>query len=171
MEIFKNIATVVGCISACIALLITIIKPLRQILVNSIAHKSQYQKMIDNMGDLKALAFKSNVDFSDLTAELLAEINNKLDESLTNDAKIQERLEKVEKNVLENEAERLKSELSTYYNKCCRGLQIFPEEMLRIDEVYDKYHNKLGLNHIGTKMYDAIEKYYKQQDFIKIHND
>jgi hypothetical protein len=149
MEIFKNIATVVGCISACIALLITIIKPLRQILVNSIAHKSQYQKMIDN----------------------IEKLNNKLDESLTNDAKIQERLEKVEKNVLENEAERLKSELSTYYNKCCRGLQIFPEEMLRIDEVYDKYHNKLGLNHIGTKMYDAIEKYYKQQDFIKIHND
>lgn len=149
MEIFKNIATVVGCISACIALLITIIKPLRQILVNSIAHKSQYQKMIDN----------------------IEKLNNKLDESLTNDAKIQERLEKVEKNVLENEAERLKSELSTYYNRCCRGLQIFPEEMLRIDEVYDKYHNKLGLNHIGTKMYDAIEKYYKQQDFIKIHND
>lgn len=149
MEIFKNIATVVGCISACIALLITIIKPLRQILVNSIAHKSQYQKMIDN----------------------IEKLNNKLDESLTNDAKIQERLEKVEKNVLENEAERLKSELSTYYNKCCRGLQIFPEEMLRIDEIYDKYHNKLGLNHIGTKMYDAIEKYYKQQDFIKIHND
>lgn len=149
MEIFKNIATVVGCISACIALLITIIKPLRQILVNSIAHKSQYQKMIDN----------------------IEKLNNKLDESLTNDAKIQERLEKVEKNVLENEAERLKSELSTYYNKCCRGLQIFPEEMPRIDEIYDKYHNKLGLNHIGTKMYDAIEKYYKQQDFIKIHND
>lgn len=149
MEIFKNIATVVGCISACIALLITIIKPLRQILVNSIAHKSQYQKMIDN----------------------IEKLNNKLDESLTNDAKIQERLEKVEKNVLENEAEKLKSELSTYYNKCCRGLQIFPEEMLRIDEVYDKYHNKLGLNHIGTKMYDAIEKYYKQQDFIKIRND
>lgn len=149
MEIFKNIATVVGCISACIALLITIIKPLRQILVNSIAHKSQYQKMIDN----------------------IEKLNNKLDESLINDAKIQERLEKVEKNVLENEVERLKSELSTYYNKCCRGLQIFPEEMLRIDEVYDKYHNKLGLNHIGTKMYDAIEKYYKQQDFIKIHND
>lgn len=149
MEIFKNIATVVGCISACIALLITIIKPLRQILVNSIAHKSQYQKMIDN----------------------IEKLNNKLDESLANDAKIQERLEKVEKNVLENEAERLKSELSTYYNKCCRGLQIFPEEMLRIDEVYDKYHNKLGLNHIGTKMYDAIEKYYKQQDFIKIRND
>lgn len=149
MEIFKNIATVVGCISACIALLITIIKPLRQILVNSIAHKSQYQKMIDN----------------------IEKLHNKLDESLTNDAKIQERLEKVEKNVLENEVERLKSELSTYYNKCCRGLQIFPEEMLRIDEVYDKYHNKLGLNHIGTKMYDAIEKYYKQQDFIKIHND
>lgn len=149
MEIFKNIATVVGCFSTCVALLITIIKPLRQIVVNSVAHKSQYQKMVND----------------------IEKLNKKLDESLTNDVKIQERLEKVEKNVLENEAERLRSELSTYYNKCCRGLQIFPEEMLRIEEVYDKYHNKLGLNHIGTNMYDAIEKYYKQQDFIKMHNN
>ena len=58
-----------------------------------------------------------------------------------------------------------------YYNRCCRGLQVFPEEMLRVEEVYDRYHNKLGLNHIGTNMYDAIEKYYKQQDFIKMHKN
>lgn len=146
MEIFKNIATAVGCVSSCIALLITIIKPLRQAIVNSIANKSQYRKMADNIENL----------------------NKKLDESLTNDTKIQERIVKIEQKVLENEAERLKSELSTYYNRCCRGLQILPEEMLQIEEIYDRYHNKLGLNHIGTNMYDAISQYYKQQNFIKM---
>ena len=78
---------------------------------------------------------------------------------------------KIEEHILENESDRLKSELSMYYNRCCRGLQVFPEEMLRVEEVYDRYHNKLGLNHIGTNMYDAIEKYYKQQDFIKMHKN
>lgn len=146
MEIFKNIATAVGCVSSCIALLITIIKPLRQTIINSIANKSQYRKMTDNIEDL----------------------NKKLDELLDNDTKIHERIVKIEQKVLENEAERLKSELSTYYNRCCRGLQILPEEMLQIEDIYDRYHNKLGLNHIGTNMYDAISQYYKQQDFIKM---
>ena len=44
MEIFKNIATVVGCISACIALLVTIIKPLRQSIIDSFVKKSQDTK-------------------------------------------------------------------------------------------------------------------------------
>ena len=38
MEIFKNIATVVGCISGCIALLVTIIKQLRQKIIDSFVH-------------------------------------------------------------------------------------------------------------------------------------
>lgn len=146
MEIFKNIATAVGCVSSCVALLITIIKPLRQTIINSIVNKSQYRKMADNIEDL----------------------NKKLDELLDNDTKIHERIVKIEQKVLDNEAERLKSELSTYYNRCCRGLQILPEEMLQIEDIYDRYHNKLGLNHIGTNMYDAISQYYKQQDFIKM---
>ena len=49
MEIFKNIATVVGCISACFGLLITIIKPLRQQIINSIARKAQSDKSIQDM--------------------------------------------------------------------------------------------------------------------------
>ena len=149
MEIFKNIATVVGCISACIALLITIIKPLRQRIIDSFIHKSQYQNMLNN----------------------IEEMNKKIDILLHNNKQTQDKIKKIEEHMLENESDRLKSELSMYYNRCCRGLQIFPEEMLRVEEVYDKYHNKLGLNHIGTNMYDAIERYYKQQDFIKMHNN
>ena len=149
MEIFKNIATVVGCISACIALLITIIKPLRQKIIDSFVHNSQQANLQTNMNNLS-----SKID-------LLIEANKKMDD----------RTKKIEEHILENESDRLKSELSMYYNRCCRGLQVFPEEMLRVEEVYDRYHNKLGLNHIGTNMYDAIEKYYKQQDFIKMHKN
>ena len=149
MEIFKNIATVVGCISACIALAITIFKPLTQKIINSFVHNSQQANLQTNMNNLS-----SKID-------LLIEANEKMDN----------RTKKIEEHILENESDRLKSELSMYYNRCCRGLQVFPEEMLRVEEVYDRYHNKLGLNHIGTNMYDAIEKYYKQQDFIKMHKN
>ena len=149
MEIFKNIATVVGCISACIALAITIFKPLRQKIIDSFVHNSQQANLQTDMNNLS-----SKID-------LLIEANEKMDN----------RTKKIEEHILENESDRLKSELSMYYNRCCRGSQVFPEEMLRVEEVYDRYHNKLGLNHIGTNMYDAIEKYYKQQDFIKMHKN
>lgn len=147
METFKNIATVVGCISACIALAVTIFKPLRQLIINSFVRKSQQTDCQVTIEDL----------------------NKKIDLLIRSNEKTQDRMKKIEEHMLENESDRLKSELSMYYNRCCRGLQIFPEEMLRVEEVYDRYHNKLGLNHIGTNMYDAIEKYYKQQDFIKMH--
>ena len=140
MEIFKNIATVVGCISACIALLVTIIKPLRQKIIDSFVHNSQQANLQTNMNNLS-----SKID-------LLIEANEKMDN----------RTKKIAEHILENESDRLKSELSMYYNRCCRGLQVFPEEMLRVEEVYDRYRNKLGLKHIGTNMYDAIEKYYAE---------
>ena len=149
MEIFKNIATVVGCVSACIALLLTIVKPLRQYLIDSFTRKSQSNKVV--------------VD--------IQELDKKIDTLLRNNKDLIERLGRVENHVLENESDRLKAELSTYYNRCCRSLQIFPEEMLRVEEVYDRYHNQLGLNHVGTNMYDAIAQYYKQQDFIKMNKN
>ena len=149
MEIFKNIATAVGCISACIALLLTIIKPLRQYIIDSFTRESQSNKVV--------------VDIQELT--------KKIDTLLRNNKDLIERLDRVENHALENESDRLKAELSTYYNRCCRSLQIFPEEMLRVEEVYDRYHNQLGLNHVGTNMYDAIAQYYKQQDFIKMNKN
>lgn len=148
MEIFQNIATVVGCISACFGLLITIVKPLRQQIINSIARKAQSDKAVR---DIKLLSDK---------IDILVEDNKK----------IREHMQQIEENIIEDQSDRLKAELSNYYNRCCRGLQIFPEEMLRVEEVYDIYHNKLGLNHVGTNMYDAIAKYYNQQDFIKMNN-
>lgn len=149
MEIFKNIATVVGCISACIALLITIIRPLRQRFIDSIARNAQSKEVKD--------AIKL--------------MNDKIDKLLKDNEDMKDKIQTIEKHMVDNESDRLKAELSSYYNRCCRNIQIFPEEMLRVEEVYDRYHNQLGLNHIGTNMYDAIEKYYKQQDFIKMNRN
>ena len=54
MEVFKNIATVVGCISACIALLITIVKPLRRKLINSFVKKAQDTKRDEKIDKMVA---------------------------------------------------------------------------------------------------------------------
>ena len=149
MEIFKNIATVVGCISACIALLVTIIKPLRQRFVDSIAHKSQYQKMVSDI-------------------EILSK---KLDELLTNDAKIQARLERVEKNVLENEADRIRTELFNCGNRCRRGIRLHPEEMDHLRATFHKYSETLHQNHDGETEYNFIVDYYNHQEFPAYHTD
>ena len=147
MEIFKNIATVVGCISACIALLAMIIKPFRQWIIDSFVEKSQranFQKEIDNL-------------------------NKKLDESLANDANIQARLERVEKNVLENEADRLRSELFDCGNRCRRGIRLHPEEFDHIQNIYSKYSNVLHKNHEGEVEYNFISNYYNNQNFPNYH--
>ena len=145
MEIVTNIAAVVGLISAIMGLTIAIIKPVRTWIVNSITDKSKDKKLEQNV------------------QTLLADVKTILESQ----QKLSERIEHVEESVLENESDRLKSELADYYNRCCRGMQIFPEEFLRVEEVYDRYHNVLGLNHIGTNMYDVIAAYYKSQDFLK----
>ena len=147
MEIFKNIATVVGCISACIALAITIVRPLRQWIIDSFVRKSQYTKIVN---DIKTL-------------------NKKLDESLTNDAKIQERLAKVEKNVLENEADRIRTELFDCGNRCRRGIRLHPEEFDHIQNIFSKYSNVLHKNHEGEMEYNFICNYYNNQDFPDYH--
>ena len=149
MEIVKNIATVIGCISACIALLMTIIKPLRQWVINSFMRKSQYNKIVQDVETL----------------------NKKLDESLTNDAKIQERLAKVEKNVLENEADRIRAELFNCGNRCRRGIRLHPEEMDHIRNIFQKYSEVLHKNHEGETEYNFIVDFYNHQDFPAYHTD
>ena len=147
MEIFKNIATVVGCISACIALLITIVKPLRQKIIDSFVRKSQ-----DTKRDEK-------IDQMDKKIDKLLEKNQSLDDRLT----------RVEENVLENEADRIRAELFDCGNRCRRGIRLHPEEMDHIRAIYHKYKNVLKQNHEGDAEFDFITKYYNQQSFPAYH--
>ena len=147
MEIFKNIATVVGCISACIALLVTIFKPLRQRLIDSFIRKAKDTKrdvQIDGM-------------------------DKKIDTLLDSQKRLEYRVTSVEGNVLENEADRLRSELFDCGNRCRRGIRLHPEEMEHIRVVFTKYSQKLGQNGTGEAEYRYICNYYNDQYFPEYH--
>ena len=147
MEIFKNIATVVGCFSAIIALAMTIIKPFRKWLIDSFVRQSQAKEVkakIDNMVSM-------------------------MNQSLSNDEAFESRLSRVEENVLKNEADRLRSELFDCGNRCRRGIRLHPEEMEHIRAVFRKYSEKLGQNGTGESEYNFICDYYNHQDFPGYH--
>ena len=147
MEVFKDIATVVGCISACMALLIAIIKPLRQWLIDSFIKKTK-----DTKRD-----------------EKIDKMDKKIDKLLERNECLEDRLTRVEDNVLENEADRLRSELFDCGNRCRRGIRLHPEEMEHIRAIYHKYKDVLHQNHEGDAEFDFINQYYNHQDFPGYH--
>ena len=137
METIKNIAAVVGCISAIIGLLMVIFKPIRQHIIDTVIHRNQSHQV----------------------AESITKINEKL--NVLDD--VVKRLERVEKNVLDNESERLKAELFTCGNRCRRGIYLYTEEFEHIRQVYDRYSNVLHKNHDGTREWEFIYDYYTKQ--------
>ena len=147
MEIFKNIATVVGCISACMALLVAIIKPLRKWLIDSFIKKTKDAKIDEQLDNM----------------------DKKMDKLLATQECLDDRMTRVEDNVLENEADRLRSELFDCGNRCRRGIRLHPEEMEHIRVVFTKYSQKLGQNGTGESEYNYICNYYNQQDFPGYH--
>ena len=147
MEIFKNIATVVGCISACIALLIAIIKPLRQWIINSFIEDTQNTKR----------------------DEMINKMDKKIDKLLENNKSLDDRLTRVEENVLENEADRIRAELFDCGNRCRRGIRLHPEEMEHMRAIFHKYKNVLLQNHEGETEFDFITDYYNHQNFPAYH--
>ena len=147
MNIFKNIATVVGCISTILGLAVAIIKPLRNRIVESVSRKSQFTQMVEKMND----------------------VTNKMDLLLQDNENIKEELAHVKSNVLENEADRIRAELFACGNRCRRGIRLHPEEMDHIRSIYRKYSEKLNENHDGETEFNFIMDYYNKQDFTVYH--
>ena len=147
LEIVKAIATVVGCISACITLAITIIKPLRQRVIDSFIRKAK-----DTKRD-----------------EKIDKMDQKIDKLLETNQCLESRLTRVEKNVLDNEADRIRAELFDCGNRCRRGIRLHPEEMEHIRAIYHKYKDVLHQNHEGDAEFDFITTYYNHQSFPAYH--
>ena len=147
IEILKNIATVVGCISACMTLGIAIIKPLRKRLIDSFIRKAK----------------------DDKRDEAIAKMDKKIDKLLDANQCLEDRLATVEHNVLKNEADRIRAELFDCGNRCRRGIRLHPEEMEHIRAIYRKYHEDLRENHEGDAEFDFINQYYNQQSFPAYH--
>ena len=147
MEIFKTIATIVGCISTCMTLAIAIIKPLRKRLIDSFIRKTK-----DTQRD-----------------EMISKMDKKIDKLLDANRNLEDRLATVEANVLKNEADRLRSELFDCGNRCRRGIRLHPEEMEHIRAVFRKYSEKLGQNGTGSAEMEFITEYYNRQSFPAYH--
>ena len=148
LEIFKSIATVVGCLSGLIALSMTLIKPFRKWIIDSFVRQSQAKEV------------KTKID----------EMTTMMKKSLDNDADFEKRLKRVEQNVLENEADRIRAELFDCGNRCRRGIRLHPEEMEHIRSIYHKYKDVLHQNHEGDAEFDFINQYYNQQSFPAYHS-
>lgn len=147
MEIVKDIAAIVGCIMTCLGLLTAIIKPLRQRLIDSFIKKSK-----DTKRD-----------------EKIDKMDKKIDKLLENNQCLEDRLSRVEENVLENEADRIRAELFDCGNRCRRNIRLHPEEMDHIRAIYHKYKDVLHQNHEGDAEFDFITQYYNQQSFPAYH--
>lgn len=101
--------------------------------------------------------------------QLIHTLDTKMDRLLENNENLTAQLEQVKSNVLENEADRLRSELFDCGNRCRRRIRLHPEEMEHIRAVYQKYSNVLHQNGPGEKEFSFITDYYNHQSFPDYH--
>lgn len=177
IDIIKDIASIAGGITTIIALLSLVMKPTRKRLETWIRKATEVDntsKRLDVMSDSISQQRKDIGALSTKLDQQQAELNNIKTQSniadqkmLTHIQEIDASINKLDTRVLENERDRIKSELSEYASRCARGLKIYPEEMVHIEEMYTKYSNELHCNHTGTQNYNIIVNYYKSQDWLK----
>ena len=101
--------------------------------------------------------------------KLIQALDGKLDKVLETNESLKNQLSQVKSNVLENEADRLRSELFDCGNRCRRNIRLHPEEMEHIRVVFNKYSNVLHQNGPGEAEFKFITDYYNRQDFPAYH--
>ena len=146
--------------------------------------KAENQQMIQECKELLA-EFNSHYDEDNITKrdkwmnkvdnsvktsdQFMQKLDGKIDRLLADNANFKIQLDQVKSNVLENEADRLRSELFDCGNRCRRHIRLHPEEMEHIRVVFDKYSNVLHQNGPGEKEFGFITDYYNRQDFPDYH--
>ena len=101
--------------------------------------------------------------------EFIQKLDGKMDKLLQTNEHLTSQLAQVKSNVLENEADRLRSELFDCGNRCRRHIRLHPEEMEHIRVVYKKYSEVLHQNGAGEAEFKFIINYYNQQEFPDYH--
>lgn len=177
VDIIKEIASAIGGIMTIIAFLTLIMKPTRRKLEAWIRKVTEVDNTSKRLDSVSSSLSQQRKDIGALSTKLdqqQAELNNIKTQSnitdqkmLTHIQEIDTSINKLDTRVLENERDRIKSELSEYASRCARGLKIYPEEMVHIEEMYAKYSDTLHCNHTGTQNYKIIVNYYKNQDWLK----
>ena len=99
----------------------------------------------------------------------IQKLNSKIDKLLEVNENLKTQINQVKSNVLENEADRLRSELFDCGNRCRRHIRLHPEEMEHMRAVFNKYSNVLHQNGPGETEFNFITDYYNRQDFPDYH--
>lgn len=139
--------------------MMTTIKECKQIIADFNSHYDD-----DNIS--KRDKWIHNVDDS---MQEIQKLDGKMDKLLEANDDLKDQLHQVKSNVLENEADRLRSELFDCGNRCRRKIRLHPEEMDHIRAVYTKYSDVLHQNGPGEKEFNFISDYYNKQDFPDYH--
>lgn len=169
-EIIRDIAGFLSCITVIITFLGLVLKPTRKRIETWIRKVMKSDELVSTMdahtNQLDQLSKK--LDVQEKKLDIQEKKSDAADKQILSHMQgIDTRLDKLDQRVLENERDRIKSELSEYASRCARGMKIYPEEMVHIEEMYAKYSNQLHCNHTGTQNYNIIANYYKNQDWLK----
>lgn len=169
-EIIRDIAGFLSCITVIITFLGLVLKPTRKRIETWIRKVMKSDELVSTMDEhtnqLHQLSKK--LDTQEKKLDIQEEKSDAADKQiLAHMQGIDTRLDKLDQRVLENERDRIKSELSEYASRCARSMKIYPEEMVHIEEMYAKYSNQLHCNHTGTQNYNTIANYYKNQEWLK----
>lgn len=101
--------------------------------------------------------------------QLIQALDTKIDKLLDANEKLNTQLNQVKTNVLDNEADRLRSELFDCGNRCRRNIRLHPEEMEHMRSVFHKYSTVLKQNGTGEAEFKFITDYYNHQNFPTYH--
>ena len=169
-EIVRDIAGFLSCLTVIITFLGLVLKPTRNRIETWIRKVMKSDELVSTMdahtNQLDQLSKKLYVQEKKL--DIQEKKSDAADKQILSHMQgIDTRLDKLDQRVLENERDRIKSELSEYASRCARGMKIYPEEMVHIEEMYAKYSNQLHCNHTGTQNYNTIANYYKNQEWLK----
>lgn len=169
-EIIRDIAGFLSCLTVIITFLGLVLKPTRNRIETWIRKVMKSDELVSTMdahtNQLDQLSKK--LDAQEEKLDIQEKKSDAADKQILSHMQgIDTRLDKLDQRVLENERDRIKSELSEYASRCARGMKIYPEEMVHIEEMYAKYSNQLHCNHTGTQNYNTIANYYKNQEWLK----
>ena len=102
--------------------------------------------------------------------EMISAINNVKDELCEKMDTMQQSISNVSEKVDDNERDRLRTEIFSYGNRARKGEEISGEEFRRLQEIFQKYEEKLHGNGIAREEFSYITSYYNESGWQK-HND
>lgn len=152
MELVKDVAAVVGCITACFGLAAMIIKPLRNAMkrwVQSIVGDSDISVAVQNLEtkfDKRMKEIATNVDTNNTS---LKDINDKI--------------AALERRITKDEIHRMKEIIFSCADRCRRGAYISQHEYEYVCEVFNIYSTILLQNGGGEAEFNYIVDHYNHQ--------